>query len=97
MEKYIDKHNPKKHNIMFQRNQKDFFWTLEEVEKRRAKMPKMQRFFVFWRGIWEESKQKPNMLWMEEVKAELCERANLTSEFDITDEHMKKEVTGQKN
>ena len=96
MEKYIEKRNRKKHNIMFQRDQKDFFWTLEAVEKRRGKMPKMQRVFVSWGGICEESKPKPNTLWMEEVKAELGERTNLVSEFDITDEHMKKEVARQK-
>ena len=34
---------------------------------------------------------------MEEVKVELGERANLVSEFAITDENMKKEVTKRKN
>ena len=31
--------------------------------------------------------------WMKEVKAELGERANLVSEFAITDDNMKKEIT----
>ena len=37
-----------------------------------------------------------NMLWMEEVKVELGERANLVSELSITDENMK-EIAKQKN
>ena len=60
-------------------------------------MSKMQRFVEFWGGIWEQNEPMPNMPWMEEVKAELGERANLVSEFAITDENMKKEVTKRKN
>ena len=33
-----------------------------------------------------------HMLWMEEVKAELGERANLVSKFVITEENTKKEI-----
>ena len=97
MEKYIGKCNWKKHNIMFQRDQKGFFRTLEAVEKREGEMPEMQRFVEFWGGIWEQNEPMPNMPWMEEVKAELGERANLVSEFAITDENMKKEVAKRKN
>ena len=55
----------------------------------------MQRFAEFWGGIWEQN--EPNMPWMEDVKAELRERANLVSEFAIPDENMKKEITKPKN
>ena len=79
LEKYIEKGNRKKHNIMFQQDQKSFFRTLEAVEKHEGKMPEMQRFVEFWGGIWEQNEPMPNMLWMEEMKAELGERANLLS------------------
>ena len=82
---------------MFQRDQKGFFRTLEAVEKREGEMPKMQRFVEFWGVIWEENEPMPNMPWMEEVKAELGERANLVSKFAITDENMKKEISKGKN
>ena len=42
-EQWLDK----KHNIMFQRDQKVFFRTLEAVEKHESEMPKMQRFVEF--------------------------------------------------
>ena len=52
LEKYIEKNNQKKHNIMFQWDQKGFFRTLEAVEKCEGETPKMQRFAEFWGGIW---------------------------------------------
>ena len=91
-EKSTEKRNWKKHNIMFQRDQKGFFRTLEAVEKREGEMPEMQRFAEFWGDIWEQNEPTPNMPWMEEVKAELGERANRVSEFAITDKNMKKKV-----
>ena len=41
LEKYIEKRNRKKHTILFQRDQKGFFRTLEAVEKRKGEMPEM--------------------------------------------------------
>ena len=70
LDKYIEKRNRKKHNIMLQRDQKYFFRTLEAVEKREGEMPKLQRFVEFWGGIWEQNEPMPNMPLMEEVKAE---------------------------
>ena len=96
LEKYVETRNRKKHNIMFQQDQKGFFRTLEAVEKREAEMHKMQRFVEFWGGIWEQNEPMPNMPWMEEVKAELGERANLVNKFVITDENMKKEISKAK-
>ena len=60
-------------------------------------MPEMQRFVEFWGGIWEQNEPTLNMSWMEEVTAELGERANLASDFAITDENMKKEIAKQIN
>lgn len=97
LEKFIEKRNRKKDNIMFQRDQKGFFRTLEAVEKLEGEMPKMEKFVEFWGGIWKQNEPTPNMPWMEEVKAELGERVNHVSEFATTDEHMKKEVAKRKN
>ena len=97
MEKYIGKHNRKKHFIMFRRDQKDFFWTLEALAKHEGEMLKMQRFVEFWGSIWKQNELIPNMPWMEEVKAKLGKRANLVSEFAITVENMKKEIVKRKN
>ena len=66
---------------MFEQDQKGFFRTLEAVEQREGEMPKMQRFVEFWGGIWEQNKPTLNMSWMEEVKAELGERANDQYDF----------------
>ena len=46
-EKSTEKRNWKKHNIMFQQDQKGFFRTLEAVEKREGEMPEMQTFVEF--------------------------------------------------
>ena len=97
LEKYIEKRNRRKHKIMFQRDQKGFFPTLEAVERPEIEIAEMQRFVEFWRGPWEQNKPMLNMLWMEEVKVELGERANLVSGVSITDENMKKEIAKQKN
>ena len=96
LEKYIEKRNQKKDN-MFQQDQKGFSRTLEAVEKCEGEMPEMRRFAEFWGGILEQNEPKPNMPWIEEVKAELGKRANLVSEFAITDENMKKEIAERKN
>ena len=52
LKKYIEIRNWKKHKIMFQRDRKGLFWTLEAVGKRESEMPEMQRFVEFWGGIW---------------------------------------------
>ena len=62
-----------------------------------GEMPEMQRFVEFGGGIWEQNEPTLNMPWMEEVKAELGEPANLVSEFAITDENMKKKIAKREN
>ena len=42
LEKYNEKRNRKKRNIIFQRDRKGFFGTLEAVEKSVGEMSKMQ-------------------------------------------------------
>ena len=90
LEKYLEKRNQKKHYVLAR--PKILFPTLEAVEKREGDMPEMQRFVEIWGGIWEQIEPMQNLLWMEKVKAKLAERANLVSEFAITDENMKKEI-----
>ena len=51
--KFIEKHNRKKDNIMFQKDQKSFFRTMENVEKHKGEMSEMEKFVEFWGGIWE--------------------------------------------
>ena len=82
---------------MFQKDQKSFFRTLEKVEKHKGEMPEMEKFVEFWGGIWEQNEPMPNMLWMEEVKAELSEKANIVSQFEITEEKLRKETSKRKN
>ena len=50
LDKYVEKGNRKKDNIMFQKDQKSFFRTLEKVEKHEGEMPEME-FVEFWGGI----------------------------------------------
>ena len=95
--KFIEKRNRKKDNIMFQKDQKSFFRTLEKVEKHEGEMPEMEKFVEFWGGIWEQNEPTPNMPWMEEVKAELNKKANIVSEFGITEEKLTKETSKRKN
>ena len=56
----------------------------------------MRRFVEFWGHIWEQNEPMLTMPWMEEVKVELSERANLVSEFSIIDENLKKEIAKRK-
>ena len=95
--KFIEKRKRKKDNIMFQQDQKSFYRTLEKVEKHEGEMPEMEKFVEFWGGIWEQNEPTPNMAWMEEVKAELNEKANIVSEFGITEEKLRKETSKRKN
>ena len=97
LDKYVEKGNRKKDNIMFQKDQKSFFRTLEKVEKHEGEMPEMEKFVEFWGGIWEQNEPTPNMPWMEEVKAELSEKANIVSQFKITEEKLRKETSKRKN
>ena len=97
LDKYVEKGNRKKDNIMFQKDQKSFFRTLEKVEKHEGEMPEMEKFVEFWGSIWEQNEPTPNMPWMEEVKAELSEKANIVSQFEITEEKLRKETSKRKN
>ena len=97
LDKYVEKGNRKKDNIMFQKDQKNFFRMLEKVEKHEGEMPEMEKFVEFWGGIWEQIEPTPNMPWMEEVKAELSEKANIVSQFKITEEKLRKETSKRKN
>ena len=95
--KFIEKCNRKKDNIMFQKDQKSFFLTLEKVEKHEGEMPEMEKFVEFWGGIWEQNEPTPNMPWMEEVKAQLNEKVNIVGEFGTTEEKPRKETSKRKN
>ena len=75
---------------MFQKDRKSFFRTLEKVEKHEGEMSEMETFVEFWGGIWEQNEPTPNMPRMEEVKAELNEKANIVSEIGITEEKLRK-------
>ena len=97
LDKYVEKGNRKKDNIIFQKDQKSFSHTLEKVEKHEGEMPEMEKFVEFWGGIWEQNEPTPNMPWMEEVKAELSEKANIVSQFEITEEKLRKESSKRKN
>ena len=97
LDKYVEKGNRKKDNIMFQKNQKSFFRTLEKVEKHKGEIPEMEKFVKFWGGIWDQNEPTPNMPWMEEVKAGLSEKANIVSQFGITEEKLRKETSKRKN
>ena len=82
---------------MFQKDQKSFFRMLEKIEKHEGEIPEMEKFVEFWGGIWEQNEPMPNMPWMEEVKAELSEKANIVSQFEITEEKLRKETSKRKN
>ena len=97
LEKFIEKGNRKKDNIMFQKDQKNFFRTLEKIEKHEGEMPTMEKFVEFWEGIWEQDEATPNMPWMEKVKAELNEKARIVTQFEITEERLKREIRKRKN
>ena len=51
LEKWVEKRNRKKDNIMFQKDQKNFFRALEKVEKHEGEMPEMDKFVEFWGDI----------------------------------------------
>ena len=70
---------------------------LEKVENHEGEMPEMEKFVEFWGGIWEQNEPTPNMPWMEEVKAELSEKVNIVSQFEIIEEKLRKETSKRKN
>ena len=82
---------------MFQKDQKNFFRALEKVEKHEGEMPEMDKFVEFWGDIWEQNEPTPNMPWMEEVKAELNEKAKIVSQFEMTEEKLRREASKRKN
>ena len=51
LEKREEKRGRKQDNIMFQRDQKGFFRTLEGEEAHEGEMPEMEKFVEFWEGI----------------------------------------------
>ena len=57
LEKYTEKRNRRKHKIMFQRDQKGFFRTLEAVERPEIEIAEMQTFVEFWRDTWDKTSQ----------------------------------------
>ena len=97
LEKNHEKGKRKKDNIMFQKDQKNFFRTLEKEDKHEGEMPNIEKFVEFWGGIWEHDEPTPNLPWMEEVKAELSERATVVGQFEITEVRLKKEASKRKN
>ena len=97
LSKNIEKRNRKKDNIMFQKDQKNFFRSLEKVESQEGEMPEMEKFVEFWGGIWEQNEETPNMQWMEEVKKELNGKVDNVNQFEITEEKIKKETSKRKN
>ena len=87
-----EKRRRKQDNIMFQRDQKGFFRTLEEEEGHEGKVPEMKKFVEFWRSIWEREERTSNIPWMEEIRRQLNEKVNQVKEFNITFEKWKKKV-----
>ena len=51
--KYTKKRRRRQDNIMFQCDQKGFFWTLEEDGTREGERPEIDKFLDFWGGILE--------------------------------------------
>ena len=58
LDKYVEKGNRKKDNIMFQKDQKSFSRTLEKVEKHEGEVPEMEKFVEFWGGIGSRMNQR---------------------------------------
>ena len=44
LDKFIEKSNRKKDNFLFQKDQRNFFRTLENVEKHEGEMPEIEKF-----------------------------------------------------
>ena len=90
------KKNGDNDNVMFQRDQKGFFRTLEGVEAHEGEMPEMKKLVEFWEVMWEREEGTPNMPWMEEIRRQLNEKVKRVNEFNITFEKVKKEATKRK-
>ena len=76
-----EKRRRKQDNVMFQRDQRGFFRTLEENVVHEGEMPEMEKFVEFWGGIWEREEITPNMPWMEVVRRQLREKVNQVNEL----------------
>ena len=91
-----EKRRRKQDNVMFQRDQRGFFRTLEGNVVHEGEMPEMEKFVEFWGGISEREEVTPNMPWMEVVRRQLREKVNQVNEFNITLEKVKKEIGKRK-
>ena len=91
-----EKRRRKQDNIMFQRDQKGFFRTLEGEKAHEGEMPGIEKFVEFWGGMWEKEERTPNMPWMEQIRRQLSEKVNRVNEFSITLEKVKKEISKRK-
>ena len=94
--KYTEKRRRKQDNIMFQRDQKGFFRTLDENGTREGEMPEMDKSVDFWGGIWERKERTPYMPWMEEIGRQLHQKVNSVNDFTVTFDKLKKEVAKRK-
>ena len=93
--KYTEKRR-KQDNIMFQRDQKGFFRTLEEDGTREGEMQEMNKFVDFWGGIWERKERTFYMPRMEEIGRQLHQKVNSVNHFTVTFDKVKKEVAKRK-
>ena len=94
--KYMEKRRRKQDNIMFQRDQKGFFWTLEEDGTREREMLEMDKFVDFWGDIWERKERTPYMPWMEEIGRQLHKKVNSFNDLTVIFDKVIKEVAKRK-
>ena len=83
--------------MLFQRDQKCFFKTLEGNRTHEGNVPEIDKFAYFWGGIWGQQEQTPNMPWTEEVKRQLVQKVSLVNEFEIKSKNLHKEVAKRKS
>ena len=91
-----EKQRRKQVNVMFHRDQREFFRTLEGNVVHEGEMPEMEKFVKFWGGIWEREEITPNMPWTEVVRQQLRKKVNQVNEFNNTLEKVKKELGKRK-
>ena len=84
-----------RNNILYCENQSKLFKDDNIIYE--GQTPNIENLRDFWGGIWELEAQTPTKVWMQEIEKELQTKVQQTNNFEISNEHLKKEIMKRKN
>ena len=97
LEKMLAKGKRVRNNLLFRKDERQFYRNVNESKSRTGKAPNINEFVAFWRGIWEDQKVTPFLPWMDEVAGKLKRMVVEVKEFDVTEEKLTEVIKKRKN